>query len=82
MPTPPIADHGLSKSRCPTPPDRPSPRRSEWRCTRCAKLLGVIRPGGRVHLRFGRSHEYIVGYPVVATCRGCGTLNSAKDAIG
>jgi hypothetical protein len=28
-----------------------------------------------MHLRFGRSHEYFVSFPVVATCRGCGTLN-------
>jgi hypothetical protein len=46
----------------------------EWRCTCCGKLLGVCRDG-RMHLRFARSHEYLVGFPVVATCRGCGTLN-------
>ncbi len=49
---------------------------SEWRCTRCDKLLGVCRDG-RMHLRFSRGHEYFVGFPVVATCRGCGTLNQA-----
>ncbi len=47
-----------------------------WRCTRCAKLLGV-RCDGRMHLRFARGHEYFMGFPVVATCRGCGTLNRA-----
>ena len=50
----------------------------EWRCTRCDKLLGVCRDG-RMHLRFARGHEYFVGFPVVATCRGCGTLNQATS---
>ena len=27
--------------------------------------------------RFARGHEYLVGFPVQATCRGCGTLNHA-----
>ena len=48
----------------------------EWRCTRCDKLLGMCRDG-RMHLRFARGHEYFVGFPVVASCRGCGTLNRA-----
>jgi hypothetical protein len=30
-----------------------------------------------MHLRFARGHEYLVGFPVAATCRGCGTLNRA-----
>lgn len=47
----------------------------EWRCTSCAKLLGVCRDG-QMHLRFARGHEYLVGFPVVATCRGCGSLNT------
>ena len=50
---------------------------SEWRCTRCDKLLGVRRDG-RMHLRFARGHEYFVGFPATATCRGCGTLNQAN----
>ena len=49
---------------------------SDWRCTRCDKLLGVCRDG-RMHLRFARGHEYFVAFPLVATCRGCGTLNRA-----
>lgn len=49
---------------------------SQWRCKRCDKLLGVCMDG-QMHLRLGRAHEYLVGYPVVATCRGCGTLNHA-----
>lgn len=48
----------------------------DFRCTRCDKLLGVCRDG-RMHLRFARGHEYLVGFPVQATCRGCGTLNHA-----
>lgn len=47
----------------------------EWRCNGCAKLLGVCRDG-QMHLRFARGHEYLVGFPVVATCRGCGSLNT------
>ena len=53
----------------PTPVTNP-----DWRCTGCGKLLGVRRDG-RMHLRFARGHEYFVGFPVVATCRSCGTLN-------
>lgn len=54
----------------------PSTTELEWRCTSCAKLLGVCRDG-QMHLRFARGHEYLVGFPVVATCRGCATLNTA-----
>jgi len=54
----------------------PTTSNAEWRCTSCDKLLGVCRDG-RMHLRFGRGHEYFVGFPVQATCRGCGTLNQA-----
>ena len=50
---------------------------TEWRCTRCDKLLGVCRDG-RMHLRFARGHEYLVSLPATATCRGCGTLNEAN----
>ena len=49
-------------------------RCSEWRCSRCDKLLGLISKT-RIHLRFARGHEYLAGLPVTATCRGCGTLN-------
>jgi len=56
-------------------PKTASPKFSpEWRCTRCDKLLGICRDG-RMHLRFTRGHEYLVGFPVQANCRGCGTLN-------
>ena len=59
------------------PQGNPKPVSSDWRCTRCDKLLGVCRDG-RVHLRFARGHEYLVGFPIQATCRGCGTLNQAS----
>lgn len=57
---------------------RPQSSGGEWRCTQCDKLLGVDRDG-QMHLRFARGHEYFVGFPVVATCRGCGTLNQAAS---
>lgn len=57
---------------------KPTTLNPEWRCTRCDKLLGVCRDG-RMHLRFARGHEYFVGFPVVATCRGCSTLNQAQS---
>jgi hypothetical protein len=46
----------------------------EWRCSQCGKLLGLQR-GQRLHIRFGRSHEYLVSAPATGVCRGCGTLN-------
>jgi hypothetical protein len=57
-----------------TPPANTDP--TDWRCTRCAKLLGICRDG-HMHLRFARGHEYLVSLPATATCRGCGTLNRA-----
>lgn len=46
----------------------------EWRCTRCGKLLGILEDA-RLHIRFARGHEYIVGFPVTSVCRSCRTLN-------
>ncbi len=46
----------------------------DWRCTNCDKLLGIRREG-RMHLRIKQGYEFFVGFPVTATCRGCGTLN-------
>ena len=46
----------------------------EWRCTGCGKLLAVLR-GDRLHIRFARGHEYLVGFPVTGVCRNCRTLN-------
>lgn len=46
----------------------------EWRCTRCGKLLGMLE-GERIHIRFARGHEYLVGFPATSVCRSCRTLN-------
>jgi len=46
----------------------------EWRCIRCGKLLGVLE-GDRLHIRFARGHQYIVGFPATSVCRSCRTLN-------
>jgi len=51
----------------------------DWRCTKCEKLLGVLRDG-RLHLKFARGHEYLVGFPATSVCRGCRTLNELRDA--
>ncbi|TNF24091.1 MAG: hypothetical protein EP329_25895 [Deltaproteobacteria bacterium] len=45
-----------------------------WRCTRCHALLARKR-GSRLHVRFARGHEYIVGLPATTRCRFCQTLN-------
>lgn len=50
----------------------------EWRCIHCNKLLAVI-DGDRLHIRFARGHEYLVGFPVTSVCRGCRTLNELRD---
>jgi len=50
---------------------------TEWRCSQCNKLLGVLRDG-RLHLRFARGHEYLVGFPATSVCRTCRTLNELK----
>jgi phage FluMu protein Com len=80
MPTPfpsrqaaPSSGTGAAKTKATT-------SNAEWRCTRCDKLLGVGQDG-RMHLRFARGHEYFVGFPVVATCRGCKTLNQATAPV-
>lgn len=49
-------------------------RPGDWRCRCCGKRLGLCHPD-HVHLRFSRGREYLVGYPVIATCHGCGMLN-------
>ena len=51
----------------------------QWRCSRCGKLLGVVRDG-RLHLLFTRGHEYMVGLPATCICRGCRTLNELRDS--
>lgn len=50
----------------------------EWRCTHCEKLLGMIE-GDRLHIRFARGHEYLVGLPTTSVCRSCGGLNELRN---
>ena len=77
MPTPFPASHISTPSRTSSAKIKPSLSSiSDWRCTCCGKLLGQFRDG-RLHVRFTRSHEYLVSLPAQATCRGCGTLNEA-----
>lgn len=52
----------------------------EWRC-KCGKLLGVI-DSGRIHIRFTRGYQYMVGFPVSTVCRDCGTLNELDEEGG
>lgn len=54
----------------------------DWCCTKCKKLLGVLR-NGRLHIQFARGHAYLVGFPATSVCRACHTLNelpSVRDA--
>lgn len=44
----------------------------------CQKLLGVVRDG-RLHLRFARGYEYLVGFPVTCACPGCHALNEIRS---
>lgn len=77
MPTPTSSRQPPPASKAGAANARPTTTaKTEWRCTCCDKLLGVCRDS-RMHLRFARGHEYFVGFPVVATCRGCGSLNQA-----
>ena len=78
MPTPFPSRQAAPSSWSTGAKPKPITLNPEWRCTRCDKLLGVCRDG-RMHLRFARGHEYFVGLPVQATCRGCGTLNQASS---
>ena len=51
--------------------------RQEWRC-KCGKLLGVL-DDGRLHIRFARGYQYMVGFPVSTVCRDCGALNELEE---
>lgn len=55
--------------------------RREWRCSGCGKLLGVIEDG-RLRIHVSRGHQYIVGLPASAVCRGCRTLNEITRVAG
>lgn len=52
--------------------------RQEWRC-KCGKLLGVL-DGERLHIRFARGYQYMVGFPVSTVCRNCGALNELDES--
>ena len=54
---------------------------TDWRCVQCGKLLGRVKED-RVHIRFARGHEYMVGFPVTGICRSCRTLNEKQQADG
>lgn len=45
----------------------------EWRCQDCGRLLGKTN-GIQMQIR-RKPLNYIVGFPVLATCPGCGSLN-------
>lgn len=49
-----------------------------WRCKQCGKRLGDVK-GNRLHIRFSRGHQYIVGFPATVVCRDCETLNEVVD---
>jgi gamma-glutamyl-gamma-aminobutyrate hydrolase PuuD len=53
---------------------------NDWHCsnTNCGKKLGISL-NGRMHLKFARGHEYLVGFPVTCICRGCQTLNELRE---
>ena len=80
MPTPIHTSRTAPMGRTVAATHNPKKTNAEWRCARCDKLLGVCRDG-RMHLRFARGHEYFVGFPVQATCRGCSTLNHATAPV-
>ena len=73
MPTPFPSRQAAPTSRTGAAKTKPTTSNAEWRCTRCDKLLGVCRDG-RMHLRFARGHEYLVGFPVA------GHLPRLRDA--
>jgi phage FluMu protein Com len=52
--------------------------KQEWRCTGCEKLLGIVT-GGRLHIRFARGHQYVVGFPATSVCRTCHTVNELTN---
>lgn len=45
----------------------------EWRCHDCGRLLGKTN-GVQMQIR-RKPLQYVVGFPVSATCPGCGSLN-------
>lgn len=51
--------------------------RSEWRCHRCSKLLG-IRRRDKLHILV-HGHDYTVSFPAETLCRACGCFNRTTD---
>lgn len=51
--------------------------RQEWRC-KCGKLLGILE-AERLHIRFTRGYQYMVGLPASTVCRDCGALNEIDE---
>lgn len=45
----------------------------EWRCHDCGRLLGKTN-GIQMQIR-RKPLDYVVGFPVLAICPGCGSLN-------
>ena len=45
----------------------------DWRCQDCGRLLGKTN-GVQMQIR-RKPFDYVVGFPVSATCPGCGSLN-------
>lgn len=47
--------------------------KQDWRCQACRKLLGKTNG---IQMQIRRTPlDYVVGFPVFATCPGCGSLN-------
>lgn len=52
--------------------------RNDWRCQDCRRLLGKDN-GTQMQIR-RKPLDYVVGFPVYATCPGCGALNTKTKA--
>ena len=52
--------------------------KQEWRCQDCERLLGKFNT---MQLQIRRKPlDYVVGFPVYATCPSCGALNAKTKA--
>jgi hypothetical protein len=51
---------------------------NDWRCQDCQRLLGKDN-GAQMQIR-RKPLDYVVGFPVYATCPGCGALNAKIKA--
>lgn len=50
----------------------------DWRCQDCQRLLGKD-DGAQMRIR-RKPLDYVVGFPVYATCPNCGALNAKTKA--